>query len=175
MSTAHQTPRTFSALEIHEEIKKLIPGYQNRCMTVYEHLKKLDLRPVGTDPARRNTRLYAPEAVELVKLSIEDTRAGSGGRAYAPRGSRPRLVEAPSPDVTTTAQPAPRPAMQSAVANIPAVPTSGAPTWQEFDATARKLARICKLLRVTLVEIENPTDGEAKIRYEQNNAGEIKL
>ena len=174
-SHAHHAARTLTASEIHDEVQKLLPDYKNNYTSIYEHLKKLEIKPVGVDPARRNARVYPPETVELVKLSIEDMRAGSGGRAYAPRGRGPRLVEAAAPTKAATAADAPRPLAKPTPVTIPAVPVAGAPTWQDFDSAARKLARICKVLRVTLVEIENPTNGETKIRYEQNNDGEIKL
>lgn len=118
--------------------------------TLYGHMKNLGITGVrkhGDGRTKGNPILLTQDEVDLLAESLKNARK------YKNRHSQP-----PAPVASQSAPPKP----------------NGSPTWLEFQACARKMAQLCKHFRVSLLEIET-SEGKQKVRYEQNNAGEIDL
>lgn len=104
-------------------------------------------RPLGA--GKKLPALYSKTDIELIKMAIGEapTQFGIGKQHVASKVTAPK-VEAVK------------------VVND---------LWTDFDVTARKLAQLCKALRVALLEIETSVDGKQQVKYEQMQTGIVKL
>jgi hypothetical protein len=122
---------------------------------VYDHIKRLGIKTVQdtTDKRKRPRRLVTADEADVVRESLKEAPRAGGRR-------RPRKPRAYHRAITET---------------LPGVRGAHC-TWDEFEACARKLAVMCKQLRITSLEIEVTTsDDKPKVTYEQNNQGEISV
>ena len=123
---------------------------------------------------------YSYNDFELLRLSLEESggfqqRPLSTAKSAARRAEKVKAAMKAALEKVAVPQVQPTPAVPIARVSTVAAATVPNPTWKDFEAATRKLAHIAKALRITLVEIEHLDHGDPKIRYEQNNSGEIKL
>lgn len=149
-------PETYT---ISEFKKKYAPLWSHA--TIYERAKTLALctkKDLHLPAGPKNPFLMTEENAEILKLSLDESTLG-------PQPRKKKAKAKPEQSKPAKAPPAPA-----------AVPNASAPSWAEFEACCRRLALMCKQLRVSLVEIDTPADNSnQKVKVQQSNEFEVKL